>query len=511
MMGSRNGILALAVILMVVVALLSQAQTLCASILRAYTGGRMVLGFQAKLFRHVQRLSISYHDMKGVGESLYRVQWDAVAMQHILMDGMLPFLSSAVFLAAMIYVTIRIDAGLALVALAISPVLFLASRFSRTILRKGWGTVKKLDSATLSVVQEVLGVVRVVKVFGREDYEQQRYVERGEASVKARIRMAWVEGYYSLAVGMTTAIGMAVVLWIGVKHIQSGILTVGELLLVVTYIGRLYEPLKTIGTRSAALQGHLSSVERAFALLDELPEVVERPHARPISRARGDIRFENVSFSYDGVHEVLKHVDVVVPAGTRVGIQGKTGAGKSTLMNLLTRFYDVSGGRILLDGVDLRDWRLADLRNQFGIVLQDSVLFSATIGENIAYAKPKATEEEIVQAAKLASAHEFISNLPDGYETLVGERGMRLSGGERQRIALARAFLRNAPILILDEPTSAVDAATEDAILEALERLMHGRTTFMIAHRLSTLDYCDIRLEMQGGRLAAVGTAAVHG
>jgi ATP-binding cassette, subfamily B, bacterial len=226
---------------------------------------------------------------------------------------------------------------------------------------------------------------------------------------------------------------------------------------------------------------------------------MEHPQARPLARARGDVRFENVSFAYGGGRPVLKQVSFDAPAGTRIGIQGVTGAGKSTLINLLARFYDVSGGRILVDGVDVRDYKRVDLRNQFSIVLQDAVLFSASLAENIAYGRPGASMEQIIEAAELANAHNFISNLPNGYETFVGERGMHLSGGERQRIALARAFLKDAPILILDEPTSSVDVGTEAAIVEALSRLMHGRTTFMIAHRLSTLDSCDMRLEISGG------------
>jgi ATP-binding cassette subfamily B protein len=281
-------------------------------------------------------------------------------------------------------------------------------------------------------------------------------------------------------------------------------LTLGELVLVLAYVAQLYQPLQAVSKKLADLQGSLVSAERAFALLDQVPDVEERSHARPITRARGEVRFEDVSFAYGTEPSVLAGVSFDVPAGARVGIQGQTGTGKSTLMSLLTRFYDVTGGRILLDGVDLRDYRLADLRNQFGIVLQDSVLFSTTIAENISYGRRDATEEQIVQAAKLANAHEFISNFPQAYETMVGERGMRLSGGERQRIALARAFLKDAPVLILDEPTSSVDVRTEASILEALERLMQGRTTIMIAHRLSTLDNCDLRLEIYGGSLHAL-------
>jgi ATP-binding cassette subfamily B protein len=509
--ASASTVVVIAILLLLVVALIGQLLSIGSSLLRAYTGERMVLAFRAKLFRHVQRLSISYHDTQGTADSVFRVQTDAAALRYVIFDGILPLMNSIVTLVVMLYVTMRIDMELASVAVAISPVLYSVSRISKRKLRLGWRTVRKLESTTHSVVQEVLGTVRVVKAFGREDHEQRRFVVHGQAGLTARLRMTLVEGLYTLAVGMTSASGMAAVLWIGVRHIQSGTLTVGELLLVIAYIAQLYDPLKALGTNSARMQGNLTSVERAFALLDELPEVIERPHATPVVRASGDIRFEDVSFSYDGTIDVLDHVSFTVPPGSCVGIQGQTGAGKSTLMNLLTRFYDVNKGRILLDGVDVRDYKLADLRNQFSMVLQDSVLFSTTVAENIAYARPGATQDQIVEAAILADAHDFITSTPDGYDTVVGERGMRLSGGERQRIALARAFLKDAPILLLDEPTSSVDGLTELEILRALQRLMRGRTTFMIAHRLSTLDYCDIRLEIRDKGAFEVKAIPTHG
>ena len=269
----------------------------------------------------------------------------------------------------------------------------------------------------------------------------------------------------------------------------------------MSYLAQLYAPLKTISKSAATLQSSLASAERAFALLDEAPDVVERPNAGRLLRASGAVAFHNVSFAYNGGAPVLHDVSFDIRPGTRVGIMGMTGAGKTTLVSLLTRFYDPTAGQILLDGVDLRDYKLADLRNQFAIVLQEPVLFSTSIAENIAYARPDASEEEIIEAAKAANAHEFIVSLPQGYETLVGERGMRLSGGERQRISLARAFLKDAPILILDEPTSSVDMKTEAAIMEAMERLMQGRTAFIIAHRLSTLTNCDVLLKIENGRL----------
>jgi len=300
---------------------------------------------------------------------------------------------------------------------------------------------------------------------------------------------------------MITATGTAAVLFIGARHVQAGTITVGDLVLVMAYMSQLYSPLKTLSKKAGQLQKYLASAERAFSLLDEEPDVRETPNARPLSLAAGDIRFERVSFAYDGERPVLCDLSFHAPAGMRVGIAGATGAGKTTLVSLLNRFYDPSGGRILLDGVDLRDYRLADLRAQFAIVLQEPLLFSTSIAENIAYAKQDASIEEIMAAARAANVHDFITGLVDGYDTEVGERGTRLSGGERQRISLARAFLKDAPILILDEPTSSVDVATEATILEAMSRLMKDRTTFMIAHRLGTLEGCDVFVELQDGCL----------
>jgi ATP-binding cassette, subfamily B, bacterial len=298
-------------------------------------------------------------------------------------------------------------------------------------------------------------------------------------------------------------LGTAAALWVGVRHVQTGVLSLGNLILLMSYLGQLYEPLRTIGKKASSLQGYLASAERAFAILDQTPDVLERTNARPLGRASGGVAFRDVSFAYEEGQTVLGNISFEVPAGTRVGIAGRTGAGKTTLLSLLTRFYDPVSGQIQLDGIDLRDYKVGDLRNQYAIVLQEPVLFSTSIAENIAYARPEASEEEIVKAAKLADAHDFVVGLPEGYQTRVGERGMRLSGGERQRISLARAFLKDAPILLLDEPTSSVDLKTESTIMEAMERLMQGRTTFIVAHRLSTLEGCDLRMELQDGRLVS--------
>ena len=318
----------------------------------------------------------------------------------------------------------------------------------------------------------------------------------------ARVKLAMLESAYGIVSNVLTATGTAIVLYLGVHSVLAARLTVGELLIIMAYLVQLYGPLTAIGDRIIALQPAKASLKRALELLDEAPDVAEHPQARALTRAHGAVEFQGVSFGYHGEQPILHDVSFAIPAGTRLGIAGKTGAGKSTLLSLLMRFYDPNTGQVLLDGVDVRDYKLADFRNQFAIVMQEPVLFATSIAENIAYGRPGARMQDIAEAAKVANAHDFIAALPDGYNTRVGERGLRLSGGERQRIALARAFLKDAPVLILDEPTSAIDVKTEAMIMEAMQRVMEGRTTIMIAHRLSTLDVCDARLTLDHGRIA---------
>jgi ATP-binding cassette, subfamily B, bacterial len=502
-------LLIVASLLFVAVALLTQLQNVSSTVLQTITGERMLLDLRTRLFRHVQRLSVSYHDLRGTTDSTYRIQYDAMSLQSITVDTIPSFFTEAFTLGTMLFVTAKIDWQLAIIAVAICPVLLLASWRYRRQLRTRSRDVKQLESGAMSVVQEALSAVRVVQAFGREDHEEQRFVHRFHEGMWARIRYTLVTSRYTLVVSLTTAVGTAAVLYIGARNVQTGRITTGDLVLVMAYLSQLYAPLKTMSKKAGSLQNYLASAERAFALLDEEPDVKQRPGALPLGRARGEIIFDDVSFAYDRERPVLEHVPLSVRAGTRVGVAGATGAGKTTLVNLLNRFYDPTEGRILLDGVDLRDYQLTDLRSQFAIVLQEPLLFSTSIAENIAYARPEASPEEITAAARAAGAHDFITALPDGYDTRVGERGTRLSGGERQRVSLARAFLKDAPVLILDEPTSSVDVQTEAAIMAAMYRLMEGRTTFMIAHRLSTLEGCDERIELAAGRVTRV-TEGVH-
>jgi len=495
--------------LAVLIALLSSQQALASKYLTAVAGERLVLDFRARIFRHLQRISLSYHDSTGAADSLYRIQTDAASVRYLVVDGFIPTVSAAFTLAGMIYVMMRMDWQLTLVALAVSPPLLLVTRAYRPRLRSQSREVKKLESAAMAVVHEVLGALRIVKAFGQEEREGARFVRRSGEGMRRRIRLALAEGHFNVIVGLITAAGTAAVLFVGIDHVRSGVLSLGDLLLVMGYLGKLYDPIKTVSRKAATLPGHLASVERALAVLDEPSDVEERLDARPLARARGNIAFRSVSFSYGKDRPVLHDVSFDIEAGTRLGIVGASGAGKSTLINLLARFYDPTDGQILLDGADLRDYRLEDLRRQFAFVLQDTVLFSTSVAENIAYANPGADRDVIAAAAQAANAHEFIVRLPQGYDTQVGERGVQLSGGQRQRIAIARAFLEDSPVLILDEPTSAVDAEAESAILGAIRRLMRGRTVILITHRPSMLEGCAAILVLQDGRVAADTTRAL--
>ena len=465
-------------------------------------GNRMTLDIRTRLFRQMQRLSIAYHDTMGAADSAYRTLNDAPMLRSFGIDSLIPLTTSILTLGAMIIVMVFLDWQLALIALLVSPVMFILTFVFRPRIRAGWRKFRASESAAMAVAQESLGASRLVKSYGQEERKNKELVSHYDASLSASLKVQVDSAVYSLLIGILTAAGLAAVLYIGIGHVQAGILTLGSLLVVNYYVTQLYGPLRNVGQSILDIQMSLTGVERYRAVLDEKPDVPESPNAIPVARAKGNITFANVSFEYTKDHPVLHDVSFELPAGNRLGVVGPTGSGKTTLSTLLLRLFDPSAGEITLDDIDLKGYKLADLRNQYAVVHQETVLFSTSVAENIRFAMPNATLDEVVAAATAAKAHEFIMSLPNGYETLVGERGMKLSGGERQRISLARAFLKNAPILILDEPTSSLDVHTEAAILGTIQELMKGRTTLMIAHRPSTLRDCNMILVLEDGKVS---------
>ena len=503
---SKTLALWLAISILMATAVLTYLQNLVNVWYSNKVGNRMTLDVRARLFRQMQRLSVAYHDTMGAADSAYRTLNDAPMLRSFGIDSLIPLTTSILTLGAMILVMVFLDWELALIALLVSPLMFLLTFVFRPRIRAGWRKFRASESAAMAVAQESLGASRLVKSYGQEERKNRELVSHYDASLSASLKVQVDSAVYSLLVGILTAAGLAAVLYIGIGHVQAGIgnLTLGSLLVVNYYVTQLYGPLRNVGQSILEIQMSLTGVERYRAVLDEKPDVPELPNAIPLARGRGNIAFRNVSFAYTKDHPVLHDITFELPSGNRLGVVGPTGSGKTTLSTLLLRLFDPTEGVITLDDLDLKDYKLADLRNQYAVVHQETVLFSTSVAENIRFAKPNATMDEVIAAATAAKAQDFITNLPNGYDTLVGERGMKLSGGERQRISLARAFLKDAPILILDEPTSSLDVHTESAILDTIQELMKGRTTMMIAHRPSTLRDCNMILVLEDGRVNRV-------
>jgi ATP-binding cassette subfamily B protein len=498
---SRSFALWLAIGILLTTAVLTYLQNLANVWYSNKVGNRMTLDVRSRLFRQMQRLSVSYHDTMGAADSAYRTLNDAPMLRSFGIDSLIPLTTSILTLVAMILVMLYLDWQLAVIALLVSPLMFVLTLVFRPRIRAGWRKFRASESAAMAVAQESLGASRLVKSYGQEDRRSEQLVSHYNESLSAQLSVQVNSAVYGLLVGVVTASGLAAVLYIGIGHVEAGILTLGNLLVVNFYVTQLYTPLRSVGQSILDIQMSLTGIERYNSVLDEKPDVPESPNALPLTRARGEIAFHNVSFEYTKDHAVLHDVTFELPAGNRLGVVGPTGSGKTTFSSLLLRLFDPTAGVITLDGIDLKDYKVADLRNQFAVVHQETVLFSTTVAENIRFARPNATMAEVVAAAKAANAHDFIMGLPEGYNTLVGERGMKLSGGERQRISIARAFLKDAPVLVLDEPTSSLDIHTESAILDTIQELMEGRTTLMIAHRPSTLRNCNIIMVLEEGRV----------
>ncbi len=456
-------------------------------------------------FAHLSNLSLQFHDHARAGEIVSRVNGDAGRVMEAFVASTGETIVNALKFAGIAGVMFFVNWRFSIIALAYAPLLlFLFGAFRRNI-KSFAKAAREQEGQMLAVTHETVSAIRVVQAFGREEDEQRRFDEYGAARARAEIRAKRWEAMFEPIVDVIKAAGTAAVIWYGVAQILADQLTVGELLIFLSYLSTFYSPLKKFSKLAASLQKASVSGERLAELLDTDQVIRDAPNARALTRARGQIDFAQVSFAYDDKRPVLSDATFTALPGQMIGLVGATGAGKTTIANLLLRFYDVTAGRIALDGVDIRDLRLHDYRRQFALVPQEPILFATSIRDNIAYGAPHAQMPDIIAAARAANAHEFILKLPNGYAAEIGERGVTLSGGQRQRLAIARAILLDAPILILDEPTAALDAASEREVMQALERLMRGRTTFVIAHRLSTIRQADLILVLEDGRIIERG------
>jgi ATP-binding cassette, subfamily B, bacterial len=469
------------------------------------TGQRMVYDLRRRLFQHLTALGLHHHVTTSTADAVYRVDVDAYAIENLVMSGIFPLATSSIALLVMFGILLRLNVTIALLSLTVVPFLFLCLRYYTSTLVTREERVKELESKLLERLYETFGAMRLVKSFAREPHELKRYGAAGDKAMDARIAITWQQSLFSVVVSTITIFGTALVVIVGGNYVMRGRLTIGELTVVISYLGAVYGPLSAIAHTTGQLQGALAGARRVRAMFALIPETIDAPDAIEPDAIKGDIKFERVGFTYPGSAPVLHDIDFEARPGEMVALVGLTGAGKTTLVSLIPRFYDATEGRVLIDGVDVRQYRVRSLREKIAIVLQDPVLFSGTIADNLRYGRLEATPQDIEDAARAAHAHEFVSRLPKRYETEIAEAGGGLSGGERQRLSVARAILKNAPILILDEPTSSLDAISEEIVFAALRRLRAGRTTLVIAHRLSTVRDADRILVLDGGQIAAQG------
>ena len=479
---------------------------LCNNYLTIRMGQDMVQDLRCDLFDHLQRQSLRFHQNWPTGDLIYRIMGDTYAVQALLMNGVFTTLTSTALLAGMLVVCLRMDAELTFWSLCVIPFLFIAiSRVSRKIGDLTTETYLQ-ESHVYTMVERIFSSITLVQAFGREDEERRKFVTESQHSFDRKLSLYALQTIYGWLVSGITAAGTALVLYIGVRHVMDGLLSTGELLVFIAYLASLYTPLNSLSVTVGGIRGSLSQAKRVMDVLSVDEAVPEKPDAAELAITAGEVRFNAVDFGYTPDKMVLNDVSFTCPGGATVAVVGQTGAGKTSLISLLLRFYDPNSGAITIDGQDLRDVTLKSLRHHIAIVLQETQLFPMSVHDNIAYGKKQASREEVVAAATLANAHDFITALPKGYDTVLGEKGANLSGGQRQRLAIARALLKDAPLLILDEPTSALDAETEALIMEGLERLMTNRTTFVIAHRLSMMRRADIILVIKNQRIHEMGS-----
>ncbi len=471
-------------------------------------GLQALLKLRTDLYAYLQSLSLKYHDARRSADSSFRVAYDSQSIQTIFNKGFTGIFGSVITLVGTFIVMLRLDWELTLLSLGIVPLIVGAIYFFAHRIRTESTSIQEQESAVLVQVQEGLSGIRMVHAFGREDFEVSQFHQRAQQSLQANLRLTLTNVKSALVISTLMVVGTAAMYYLGTLHVLAGTLTLGSLFVFSTYLTMLYQPLESLTYTAWAMEGATAGAKRCFEVLDREDDVRDSPGAVSITETQAAIAFDRVSFAYDEQNPVLDGIDLRISPNQIVALVGGTGAGKSTLLSLVPRFYDPSAGVVSLDGRDVRDITKKSLRSQIAIVLQDTLLFSTTIRENIAYGRPGASDEQIREAAQRAQADTFIIRLPNGYDSPVGERGGHLSVGQRQRIGIARAFLKDAPILLLDEPTSALDPTTEAAIMETIKELMHGRTTLIVTHRLATIHNVDQIVVLQHGRIVESGRGA---
>ena len=504
--GDKMELAGVAAAIVIAIAVLSAVATYIDNYFTESVSQWVAHDLRMRLYDHLQRLSLGYYDTHQSGSILSTLTADVKTIQGFASSGTLGMLVDMLTIVGMVGVMLWLEWDFALTAIAVTPFLLLfVARVNRAV-KRATHEVRSRQSDIVAVAEQGLEQMRVVQAFGRQELEEERLGAASRATVDAALKARRVKSVVSPAVSIVVAFCTAFVLWRGAGLALRDIMTLGALTVFLAYLAKFFKPVQDLAKMSNTIAQTAVSIERIQAILETDDMLPERAGARDPGTLRGEIAFEHVAFAYDPKAPVLRDVHFTIEPGDLVGVVGPTGGGKSTVVSMIPRFYDAASGTVRIDGVDVRDFRLQALRGQIGFVLQDTALFHGTVRENIAYGRPSATDEEIVAAAKLANADEFIAKMPDGYETMIGERGATLSGGQRQRIGIARAIIRNAPILILDEPTAALDTESEKLVIDALEKLMKGRTVITIAHRLSTIRHATKIVVLKDGVVAEQGT-----
>ena len=504
--AGKLAVLNFAVLAVAVIAVIGAGSSYLNTYLTTNVGQWVMHDLRRTLYHHIHRLSLAEHDAKRTGDLIGRVTSDIESIQDFVTSALLGIVTNVLTLVGIIGVMLYLNWRFTLISLSIAPVLFLVVYVFTRRIKKASRDVRKKESELLSIVEEVFSSIRVVKAFAREDYEEHRFERQSLENVETTLVARSLKMKLSPVVEIIVATGTCLMLAYGARLVIAGQLTAGALVVFLLYLGKMYKPMRDLSKMSDTVSKAGVGFERIREVLETEGGVRDLPHARRAAAFRGRIEFKDVSFGYSPDQPILKDVSFAIEPGQIAAFVGPTGGGKTTIINLIARFYDPVSGTVTIDGTDIKGFTLRSLRDQISFVLQDTLLFHAPIWQNIAYGRPEANHAEIVRAAELANAHEFIKDMPDGYDTMVGERGVTLSGGQRQRIAIARAVIRNTPVLVLDEPTSGLDAQSEQAVFEALDRLMEGKTSIVIAHHLATIVRANMIFVVNDNQLTERGT-----